>query len=68
MKTDCFGECPPRCMGVLPRECTFECKNGCMCKEGYVFDDKYRCVEKEKCLYGFVQRRIGNIKTMVKSK
>ncbi|CAG9805540.1 unnamed protein product [Chironomus riparius] len=59
IKTDCFGECPPRCIGVLPIDCTFKCKKGCMCKEGFVFDNRYKCIKNEGCKNGFVQRRIG---------
>ncbi|VDM63703.1 unnamed protein product [Angiostrongylus costaricensis] len=40
----CGSSCEPSCRDPNPQTCTFQCVTGCRCKDGFLRNDKGRCV------------------------
>ncbi|XP_076678304.1 chymotrypsin inhibitor-like [Andrena cerasifolii] len=45
----CGSACEPSCATPKIDICTFECKIGCQCKDGYVRNGDGTCIRKEDC-------------------
>ncbi|XP_031339683.1 zonadhesin-like [Photinus pyralis] len=48
--SDCVNACAPTCQNPIPRICTLECRSGCTCRDGYLWDEyAQRCVKRYHC-------------------
>ncbi|XP_043265662.1 chymotrypsin inhibitor-like [Colletes gigas] len=45
----CGSQCEPSCAQPKIDFCTFNCKIGCQCKDGFLRNDAGACVSPESC-------------------
>lgn len=46
--TRCGASCPPTC-GLTDAICHAVCREGCICKTGYLMDVNGMCVKEDNC-------------------
>lgn len=47
--TECGAFCQPTCMNPRPKNCITVCIEGCVCRKGFLRDNRRRCVPEGKC-------------------
>ncbi|VDP10175.1 unnamed protein product [Soboliphyme baturini] len=51
--TTCGNFCPPTCAQQKSKQfrfCSLRCASRCVCKEGYIYNDKHECISMEECM------------------